>query len=93
LSKKDDLKDSRAVAHAHAMRANVVLPPEQAVADARHATQLDPSSDKAWRTLVDAHEATGNTKEAISSLQNWSRVSPTFATKALKEIQRLREKL
>lgn len=92
LSKKDDLKDSRAMAHAHAMRADV-LPAEQAVADAKHATQLDPSNDKAWRTLVDACEATGNTKGAIHSLQNWSRASPTFATKALKEIQRLSEKL
>jgi DNA-binding SARP family transcriptional activator len=92
LSKKDDLKDSLAMAHAHAMRADV-LPAEQAVADGQRATQLDPSNDKAWRTLVDAYEATGNTKGAIEALQNWSRASPTFATKALKEIQQLNEKL
>jgi predicted Zn-dependent protease len=61
LSKKDDLQESLAMAHAHAMRAEV-LPAEQAVADAQHATQLDPTNDKAWRTLADAYEATGNVK-------------------------------
>lgn len=86
------MQESLAMAHAHAMRAEV-LPAEQAVADAQHATQLDPTNDKAWRTLADAYEATGNVKGAIEALQNWSKASPTFATKAMKDIQRLNEKL
>ena len=92
MSKKDDLKDSLAMAHALAMRAEWI-PAEQAVVDARHAVQLDPTNDKAWRTLADAYEATGNVSGAIETLQSWSKASPTFATKAIKDIKRLFEKL
>jgi cytochrome c-type biogenesis protein CcmH/NrfG len=92
LSKKDDLKDSLAMAHALTLRAEVI-PAEQAVADAQHAIQLDPTNDKAWRTLADAYEAIGNVNGAIDALQKWSRGSPMFATKAMKDIKRLNEKL
>lgn len=95
LEKKEELKESSAMAHAHMMRAKMHFKSgnfEQAVRDAECAVNLDANKDKAWRTLVDAQEAAGNIPSAIESLKNWSKASPSFSTKANKEIQDLRER-
>lgn len=95
LEKKDELKESFAMAHAHAMRAKVNVKMHQlqeAVSDAECAVTLDPAYDKAWRTLADAQEAAGDTPGAIETLRRWSKARPLFSTKANKEIQRLRER-
>ena len=84
------------MAHAHAMRAEVRLEIkeyDEAVRDAKVATDLDATNDKAWRALADAQEAAGNVQGAVRTLQQWSKVCPAFSTKAIKEIQRLKERL
>lgn len=96
LEKKEDLKDSPAMAHAHVMRAKAYLKKgvyEDAVTDAECAVALDPAHDQAWRTLADAQEAAGNVQGAVEALKRWSKASPSFSTKANREIQRLRELL
>lgn len=94
LDKKDELKDSFAMAQARAMRATANLKTshyKEAIEDAQCAVELDPTNDKAWRTLTDAHEASGNVQGAVEALQCWSKARPTFSKKANKEIQRLKE--
>jgi tetratricopeptide (TPR) repeat protein len=44
---------------------------------------------QAWRVLADAHQALGNVPAAVDALQEWAVHTPSFRTKALKEIQRL----
>lgn len=96
LEKKDELKDSYAMAHAHALRAKVYIKDgeyDHAISDAQCAVKLDPTNDKAWRTLADAHEACGNLQGAVQALKQWSKARPSFSTKASKEVQRLKELL
>jgi len=81
------------MAHAHAMRAKVHFKNgecNEAVDDAECAVKLDPTNDKAWRTLADAQEAAGNVDEAVKALRRWSKAHPAFSTKANKEIQRIK---
>jgi len=92
LEKKKELKDSFAMAHAHSMRAKVYMKMgdyAKAACDADCAVKLDATNDKAWRTLADAQEAAGNVQDAVTTLRHWSKASPSFSTKANKEIQRL----
>ncbi len=94
LDKKDELKKSYAMAHAHALRAKLFIKNKDypaATRDAEFAVKLDSTNDLAWRSLADAHEASGNFEDAIKVLQRWSKARPAFSTKANKEIQRLRE--
>jgi tetratricopeptide (TPR) repeat protein len=44
---------------------------------------------QAWRVSADAHQALGNIAAAVEALQEWAVHTPSFRTKALKEIQRL----
>ena len=44
---------------------------------------------QAWRVSADAHQALGNLPAAVEALQEWAVHTPSFRTKALKEIQRL----
>jgi (2Fe-2S) ferredoxin len=94
LDKKDELRNSYAMAHAHALRAKLFIKNKDypaATRDAEFAVKLDSTNDLAWRSLADAHEASGNFEDAIKVLQRWSKARPAFSTKANKEIQRLRE--
>lgn len=94
LEKKDELKDSHAMAHAHALRAKLFIQNNDypaATRDAEFAVNLDPTNDVAWRSLADAHESSGNLEDAVTVLQRWSKARPSFSTKANKEIRRLRE--
>jgi len=83
-------------AHAHALylRADVRLemtPPDVkgAIDDAQLAVQIIPYEMKAWRVLASAEEAGGNLEAAIIAVKQWSKVDPSFSTKAKKEIERL----
>ncbi len=73
--------------HAHAAYTEIV---EGAIDDASLASQLTPSERKVWRILASAHEANGNIVEAINAVRKLGIVDPSFATKAKKEIERLR---
>jgi tetratricopeptide (TPR) repeat protein len=44
---------------------------------------------QAWRVSADAHQALGNLPAAVEALQEWAVHTPSFRTKAMKEIQRL----
>jgi tetratricopeptide (TPR) repeat protein len=44
---------------------------------------------QAWRVSADAHQALGNFPAAVEALQEWAVHTPSFRTKAMKEIQRL----
>jgi tetratricopeptide (TPR) repeat protein len=44
---------------------------------------------QAWRVSADAHQALGNVPAAVEALQEWAVHTPSFRTKALKEIQGL----
>jgi len=97
-----ELFQSAAHVHAHMLRAEVYLEAgdyEPARDDMQWA--LDNCQDTstvvavlcptAWRILADAHVGLGQYEDAIQALQQWAEASPSFATKAAKEIQRVRQ--
>lgn len=95
LSKDNDpiLLNSFAIAHALYLRADTRLESsniEGAIADATTASQIAPNEGKVWRVLACANEAGGRIKDAIDALSRMAKVDPSYATKARKEIERLR---
>jgi tetratricopeptide (TPR) repeat protein len=46
---------------------------------------------RVYRTLVDAYQAQGQIQKALDCLQQWLVVDPTFSTKILQEMTRLRQ--
>lgn len=91
------LSESHAHARALLLRADARLdlsPPNVtgALADARAAAEnkaLAAVERKVWRVLASAEEAAGNISEAIAAVSQLTKVDPSFATKAKKEISRL----
>jgi len=65
---------------------------EECIVDALQSTSIMAKSNaKAWRLLHETYEETKQYKLAIESLRNWARVDPFFSTKAMKEVDRIRE--
>ena len=94
LSKDNDpiLQNSFAIAHALYLRADTRLETniEGAIADATKASKIAPNEGKVWRVLACSLEADGRIKDAIDALSRMAKVDPSYATKARKEIERLR---